>query len=102
MRRGHILALMLVVLASLSASVVVFSGRLSVDLAARQDSALRTQALWLARSALLTDQRGTTTVETAHGPAQVTCDGARAEVTLEGATATITAEPWTERFDRGQ
>ena len=100
MQRGHIVALMLIVLAVLSTSVVVFSGRLSVDILARRNDAVRSQTLWLARSALQTGQRGTQTVQTAHGSASVRVSGGRATVILQGNEASITADPWTERYTR--
>lgn len=98
MRRGHILALMLAFLAAISASIITFTGRVSVDLAARQHAGVRSQALWLARSAIETGQSGRQTVTTPQGEASVVLQGGTATVTLRGATATVTAAPWTERF----
>lgn len=98
MQRGHVMALMIVILAAVSASIVTFSGRLTVDLNDRRASAVRSQSLWLARSALTTGQRGSHVVDTPQGQAVVSVDGATATVTLAGATATITAQPWEERF----
>jgi type II secretory pathway pseudopilin PulG len=98
MRRGHVLALMLAILAAISASIVTFSSRLSVDLAARQDAGVRSQTLWLARSALLTGQSGSQLVPTRLGDATVVVQAGTATVTLDGATATVTADPWKERF----
>lgn len=96
-RRGYVLALVLMLLAMISASVVVFSNRIAVDINARADDGVRSQALWLARSALHTSQRGAQTISTAHGEATVTVSAGEATVELERVTVRITAAPWTER-----
>ena len=98
MQRGHVMALMIVILAAISASVATFSGRLTVDLNSRRASEVRSQSLWLARSALTTGQRGRHVIETPKGQAVVLVEGKTATVTLAGATATVTAQPWEERF----
>ncbi|MFT5680310.1 MAG: hypothetical protein ACI8RZ_001216 [Myxococcota bacterium] len=98
MRRGHVLALMLVFIAAISASIATFTSRVTLDLAARRADDTRVQALWLARSALETGQTGRQTVPTGLGEATVLVRGDVATVTLLDATATVTAAPWTERF----
>ena len=65
---------------------------------AKRTSAVRSQSLWLARSALTTGQRGRHVVDTPKGQAVVMVEGQTATVTLAGATATVTAQPWEERF----
>jgi len=96
------MALMIIILAAISASVATFSGRLTIDLNSRRASAVRSQSLWLARSALTTGQRGEHLVETPQGQAVVSVAGQTATVTLAGATASITAQPWVERFTPAQ
>lgn len=98
MRQGYIIALMLVVLALGSASILIFTTRLTVDLSAREAAAVRSQALWLARSAAQTGQQGSQRVQTPHGEAQVSVRSGQVTVALAGAQATILLAPWTERF----
>lgn len=102
MQRGHVMALMIVILAVVSASVATFSGRLTIDLNSRRASAVRSQSLWLARSALTTEQRGNQVVSTPYGEAVVSVTGKTVTVTLAGTTATVSAQPWVERFAPAQ
>lgn len=92
------LALMMIVVAMISASLLIFATRISVDISARQAAEVRSQSLWLARSALLSGRRGDETVETALGPATVRVSGGVAEVSLQGATARVVSSPWSESF----
>ena len=59
---------------------------------------MRTQALWLARSALDVGVAGTRTVRTEAGTATVRATPGSVVVELEGMRATVTASPPTERF----
>lgn len=96
-RRGHALLLVLAVLATLGAAGTVFFTRLSVDVNERRAERVRTQAFWLARSAITAGISGTRAVETPEGPARVRVrrqgDAVSAEVQLEGAEATLSTEP---------
>jgi len=105
-RRGFVLALLMVVLLSLVAAGGLFTSRVSVDLAARRSGELRTQALWLARSALDAGVTGTRRVQTPRGAATVVVQRAgkqtTARVELAGALAEIGTDPWTERYQAPQ
>ncbi len=102
-RRGHILALMMIVLAAVLAGTVGFTNRFSIDLSARRQADLRIQALWLARSALDAGITGTQQVQTASGPAVVEVragpDGPTARVELGGLWVEVGAG--TERVGEG-
>lgn len=98
MRRGFMMALTIIIVAMISSSLLIFATRISVDISARRASEVRSQSLWLARSALLSGHRGSRTVETALGPATVAVSAGVAEVSLQGATARIQSSPWSESF----
>jgi len=99
MRRGHILALMLIVLMAITAGGMVFTNRVSVDILDRRSADVRLQTLWLARSALDAGVWGPRVVETPAGEATVLVQpGVSAEVTLAGARAVITVSPPSERY----
>ena len=99
-RRGHVLALLILIIATIGAAGTVFFSRLSVDQLARKSAALRTQTLWLGRSALAAEVRGSRQVETAQGPALVRVEsvagGWQATVELAGARAEV--GPDAERY----
>lgn len=101
-QRGHVLLLMMIVLAAMLAAGVVFTSRLSVRVEDRDAADVRVQALWLARTALETGVGGARQVQTASGPAEVRVEGsgarAYAEVDLQGAHAVVGGVPRTERF----
>jgi len=101
--RGHTLALMAVVLASLSCAALLFSSSWEVKVDARPGDAVRDQALWLGRSALDAGITGDREVETPVGKARVRVvrrgTGASAEVDLQGARAVVTRDPPGERFE---
>ena len=101
-RQGYVLALTIVIITMLSAGLVVFTNRFSVDLQARQAAQLRTQTLWLARSAILADVRGKREVPTPYGMAQVQVErqgaGMRARVDLGGARAEVSSAPPAETY----
>ena len=88
-RRGHVLALILVVVACIGAAGAVFFNRYSVDQLARRSAELRTQTLWLARSALAAEVRGRRQVETRYGTATVQAQSGRVTVELAGAQAEV-------------
>jgi len=98
-RRGQALPLILVILAMLTSAWMVYQVRQSTDTGGRRDTETRSQALWLARSALDAGFTGDRDVQTAHGMAHVQVRGGVAEVELEGARATVQAEPYVERFE---
>ena len=98
MRQGFMLALTMIVVAMISASLMIFATRISVDISARRSAEIRSQSLWLARSALLSGHRGEQTVETDLGTATVRVSGDVAEVSLQGATARVSSSPWSESF----
>ena len=97
-RRGHALVLMMVVLAALGVSLGVFMDRVTMDLSKRKADEIRTQAIWLARSALDSRQRGVMRVNTDHGEAVVHTRDDSVSVQLAGAEATIQRHPWTEHY----
>ena len=110
---GHALLLVLSGLAALGAASAVVASRFDGDLAARRSEDLRTQALWLARSAAATGAAGTLEVPLEHGSARVVTKVSGAavevEVTLAG-TGTARASvrrgaaheilEWSESFER--
>jgi len=98
MRRGHALVLMMVILAACGVAFGVFVDRFTLDLQQRKQGEVRTQALWLARSALDTGQAGQQRVQTPHGEAVVRMSAEGCTVELAGGRATITRTPWTERY----
>lgn len=69
--RGHVLLLMMTVLAAATIAIGMMGTRLEVNIAARRSTDIRLQALWLARSALAAGVTGTRSVRTAWGPAAV-------------------------------
>ena len=89
-RRGHALALVMMVLFAFSAAGLVVHQRLMMDVQERVDDGVRRQATWLARSAGEAGFQGRRTVETAYGTASV-FGGATVRVELAGAVATWTA-----------
>jgi type II secretory pathway pseudopilin PulG len=93
----------MVIIAIVAISGAIFAVRLSQDIQNRRPDQLRTQTLWLARSAILSGVSGVKTVDTPLGPARVVVRpegaGSVAEVELGGARAVVRTEPWTERYD---
>lgn len=100
--RGHVLLLLMVALSASLVSLAVFSDRLNLDIEARASTDLRTQALWLARSAVSAGVSGVHEVETSAGVAVVRVErlgaGVSARVTLGGASAIVTTSPAEERY----
>jgi len=97
-QRGHLLVfLATIVAAALFASVVV-TNRISRSIEDRAAEEVRTQALWLARSALDAGVVGTRRVTTASGVAVVRARAASVDVDLAGARATASKSPPRERF----
>lgn len=99
-QRGHVLLLIMLLLAAFLAAGMVFTQRAQTRIDARHDDEVRLQALWLARSALDAGVSGTRRVETPVGRAVVRVQGASAVVELDGARATMGGEAWVERFER--
>lgn len=108
-RHGHALLLMMTVLAALAMGGLVMASRLEHQGQLHARDAVRTQALWLARSALETGQPGSQTVATPVGAATVKVERkgevATATAQLPGGTAQVTvtgplAAPrqWDERY----
>jgi hypothetical protein len=101
-RRGSMLLLLMVVVAVIAGGTILIGSRTRAEISRYQQDDLRLQALWLARSALDTGLRGTSTVSTALGSATVTVSGAdpatRVVVELAGARAEVTTRPYAERF----
>ncbi len=101
-RRGQALQFLVVVLAMLLVSGVLISRRASIDHLDRDAARVRTQALWLARSALDTGVSGSRDVETPVGTAHVEVTGAGAgrtvTVTLRGTVADVQEMPYRERY----
>ncbi len=101
-QRGHILLLLMMVLAALLAAGTVFLSQLQVNIDGRRTSDVRTQALWLARSAATAGASGVKQVDTPAGTAVVTVrrqtSGVAVQVVLAGATAEVTTSPPAQRF----
>jgi len=102
-RRGHSLILILVVIAMGAAASAVFFSRLSLEQHRWQPDQVRTQALWLARSALDTGVTGQRQVSTSLGEATVDVGrngpAITVTVTLERAQATVQKSPYVERYE---
>ncbi len=99
--RGHVLLLVLMIMAAIAVAAAIFSQRVNADIRGRDDDDVRRQALWLARSAVEAGVEGHHDMMTPSGQAAVDVrdgDGSTAEVTLAGAVATVQQRPWTERF----
>ena len=101
-RRGHSLILILVVVAMGAAASAVFFSRLSLEQHRWQPDQVRTQALWLARSAVDAGVIGQRKVATSLGEATVDVQGSGPAITvtvaLEGAQATVQTSPYVERY----
>lgn len=101
--RGHVVVLLMTILAALCAAALILTGRMDREIDSRAARDLRVQALWLARSAIDSGAKGEQEVVTPLGTATVSVerkgDAATAEVGLAGARAVISTSPWTERFD---
>lgn len=93
-RGGHVLLLVMILVAAFLAVAAGFFVRLEASALGRRESAVRLQALWLARSAAAARREGTRTVETHLGPARLTVrregGGLRATASLAGAEAQVT------------
>ena len=114
-RRGHVLGLVMAVLAALSALGGVLWARARSAAEAARGEDLRVQALWLARSAARTGYSGATQVELGRGKARVTSQvkavvgglSVHAEAAVPTGVARVDAvldarkKPlaWGERFD---
>lgn len=99
MRRGHLLVVLLVLLASGLALAGIFTNRLLISLEQRRGEELRTQALWLCRSALAAQISGVQEVPTARGTARVEVRGRRCEASLDGGRAWVEGEPYGEGWE---
>ncbi len=101
-RRGHSLMLILIVLAMSAAAGTIFMTRLSGEQHGWHEQEVRSQALWLARSALAAGVSGQRQVTTPLGPATVVVErrGGRstAQVALQGGRASVQSEPYRERY----
>ncbi|HVE86027.1 MAG TPA: hypothetical protein VND93_24390 [Myxococcales bacterium] len=102
--------LVMTILAAAAAASIVMASRLSIDIAGRRPDAARLQALWLARSAILSGLSGSQQVLTHSGEATVHTERregqVKAVVVLEGGKAEVSAVPgaggyqrWEERYD---
>lgn len=112
-RRGYVLALTACVLAVVSALVVVLAQSIETQVQARARQQLRVQALWLARSAVLTGCPRAVTVMHAGTQWRVGCVAAGVQRTGTAASGRVHAEvkamagtrgswtDWTERFHDG-
>jgi hypothetical protein len=99
-QRGHVLLLMMVVLAGIGVASVGFANRANTRIEGREISDVRIQALLLARSAVVARVSGVHRVETDVGTAivRVVTVGAEVEVKLAGARAVVRAESPRSRF----
>jgi hypothetical protein len=97
-RRGHVLLLVVMALAVALVGVTVFASRFLVSVDGRRAATLRTQTLWLARSGCLSGAKGTQTVKTSLGQAQLVGEKDGFRATLNGAQATVTCSTLDERY----
>lgn len=104
--RGYTLLLVMTVIAAAGFSFTVMATRLSVSTVQRELAQVRTQALWLGRSAITAGATGTTGVATPVGKAAVQVarkDGRTvATVVLPGGTAVVSLggeAGWEERYE---
>jgi type II secretory pathway component PulK len=97
-RRGYALLLVLLVMSAASVAGAVFCTRLSVNFNARARDALRSQTLWLARSACSAQLTWRSTVKTAEGNAAVSRAGTVVSVELGRGTATVDCASHEERY----
>lgn len=102
-QRGHLLLLLLMVLAALALSSALVATRVGDRIEARQTDEVRMQALWLARSALDAGASGVHQVQTPLGLAlvRVTADGRQrsVRVDLASARAVVSSTPAMERYE---
>ena len=99
-RRGNTLMLLMLALAALAIGGGLVASRMNAANEGRRDDEARTQALWLARSALDAGLSGTRLVETAAGRATVRVqrmgEERWVEVELGGTSLRVDAAPWRE------
>lgn len=97
-QRGHVALLMMTMLATAAILGTLAANRTSRLVEDRATAEVRTQALWLARSALDAGVVGTMTVPTGRGLARVEAATGSVSVELAGARATAQSSPPRERF----
>jgi hypothetical protein len=99
MRRGGY-AFMLVIFAigAAAAAAVVFATRLSVTQNARKAERVRTQALWLGRSACETKLTSSRRIRTELGEAALSRSGSAVTVELSGGVATVDCTSHEEQY----
>lgn len=95
-RRGHVVLLILVAIAAAGISFVAMATRLSVATAGRDADQVRTQALWLGRSARAAGVKGKKDVATPEGKATVEVVKGTATVHLGTSIAVVTDD--SERY----
>ena len=114
MRRGHVLLVTMIIVASLGVMVTVLSAQLSISSEHHHQHDERLQLLWAARSAALAGVHGTRRLETSSGTVTVnesrdagravwtatSTSGAQASVSVRGNVAD--PESWDERFVAGR
>ena len=96
-RGGHVLYLVMMVLAASVALGVAFASRHTLVLNGHRDDAVRTQALWLVRSGCALTQIPRE-VKTPAGDAVLSREGPRLQVRLAGSLATADCSTREERF----
>lgn len=82
MKRGHVLFLLMMVLAAAAVGATVTATRLSMSLSARPKSVIRSQLHWLAKTACGVKLDAERHVETAVGTAVLTRQGDEVRVEL--------------------
>lgn len=109
--RGHALLLVMMIMAAAGAAAIVMASRISIDILGRRPAAARLQALWLARSAILSGASGRHDVVTASGRATVRAERQgnrlRAIAELQNGRAEVSAvagagglERWEEKYEQ--
>lgn len=109
-RRGYVLLAVMALVSLLGVLGILVASQIDTAIQRREADASRTQALWLARSAVLAGVTGSQTVVTAHGNANLRIERVAGKVvavaTLPSGSARVeavlngpTVEQWQERYD---
>lgn len=101
-QRGHVLVVVMAIATLLVLAAFGVANVLVNRAQKKRPDAARVQALWLARSAILTGATGAQTLNTASGPATVKVEAKGqkrvATVTMKAGTATASGTPGADGF----